>query len=325
MKESDEEIPPLPQGNGPGPDLDPTNSELELHTISLAQPESDFVVNNNSHNGTMRTIDSDDCAQPEQRPRLDDVARDTSTIFSQRSGTDTLDTEPTIQRGSRSKKPSPDDQPTAQPAQVSHSDNNNQIPCEVTTIPTHLSFPSPPSVDDEEVVMQKMSLCIQGGLETIMGSVSTTEATNHNNHKDQGNRTTTTAKKSSPMQRFLIILVALVVIVIVIVVVIKVTNGKEDNSELVQTNHGMAEATQSLRPMIPSAAPTTPLPSEPLPTTIEDEILFLSGNVTAFNQTDAWIGDNVTWDDGESQSPTIDLVPAEEDATVSPSHRGATP
>ena len=257
--------------------------ETGVPTISLSQSQSDFIVNNNAPGGATRTFepDTDDCAQPEQRPRvdehdeqmfqrpsLDDGARDTSTIFSQRSGTETLDTaDKTVQRGSRSRRPSPDDQPTAQPAQVCHETIPRAIqpgpgnPSASMSsshsgrdMPSSLSFPSPPSVDDEELPTQKINVHInQDVQDTVMSGFSNNEAKDRVHLHEGG--------FSSKRKKWLyMILLALIVVVVAVVVALTTTGGKSEpaNQEM---NKG-SQNKESSPARMPSMAPTNP-PLEP--------------------------------------------------------------
>lgn len=341
MNPSNDLPPPLPeplQSHAVGPELNHFEMET-MHATPILHSKPALSVNNN--NATTRTFepDNDDCAQPQQRPRLDDGARDSSTIFSQRTGTDdTLDTaDRTIQIGSRSKKPSPDDQPTAQPAQVSHLPGST-IPGDIKpSIPSSLSFPSPPSVDDEEIRTKKNS---SFAARDAPGTINSSTSTNELNQRAHAHMKVSSA--SSRKKRLCIILVALVVLVVVIVMSLKMTDGKgngkgneydkdKDKDIVPQSGNESPNAGQGMASSAPTLDPNTGLnakepTSAPSATSAESEgdIALLSSDVSVVNQTE-WDGAAMR-EDGDETAPTVnsESLPSQPPAQ-SPSLRRGTP
>jgi hypothetical protein len=286
-----EEVSPLRSQHGPGPELD--SNDLQLQPIYLLPFQSAFSM---SSQLMVRTSEPDngDCAQPDQRRRsYDDLSlletntvqdastvQDNATIYTARTGTDTLDTDKTWQRGSLSKKPSPDDpgiKPYINrvltipnpPEGASAHDGNNSNPEMLRYWPCSLSFPSPPSVQDEEwptrdTASGNASNSHEGEQEHPIGNSNNSSHTLSSGNPSQegnANKTLINSGKIHPpgpkrKQKRILMGVAILVLLVVLAIILGLLLPKDKKTTANVDATIVVPSSPAPSPILPSAVPT---------------------------------------------------------------------
>ncbi|CAB9524867.1 expressed unknown protein [Seminavis robusta] len=257
----------------------------DTNSLSIVSSYEEPPLNNH---GPRHELDRD-TQPPEQLRRrslssLNDTVHDNATIY---TGTDTLDTEKTLQRGSLSKKPSPDDhfvlKPYVRKPRSSLTGNNtNNIHgmsnsnmqahpegggdgTTVEGVPSTLSFPSPPSMEDDEWPTRDNSsgnastiqedpeqqpppaqLERDNSSSTISSAKLTQESHSHNNPNSSHNNNSHHDDKrssngsSSKQKRWILVGITVLLVIVLLAIVLGVSvhnNNKKDNQQTNNNNN----------------------------------------------------------------------------------------
>ena len=264
---------------------------------------------------------------------------DSSTIVSQRSIANTVDTdERTLQIGSLSKKPSTDD-PGTKPPTHTHVDTTigriEQSPHHGQVIESNpevmlppgatgsLSFPSPPLVEEEEAILPHRSygsgelfVAISGSRDSIDNPLGLEkEASIGVARPEDGS----TQHGRSKRRRFLIVIVGVLVLAIAAIVAAVVSadgnaefkNAKEDGNRT--TSDGLEDSITSVSPTMAPSQLRTPAPTADKYDVDEEDIVLTSSHPTNTNQTSFNSSSNdlfeFTDDDGAMAQPVEEAPP----------------
>ena len=212
-----------------------------------------------------------------------EMAQDNSTIVSQRSLANTVDTDDkTLQIGSLSNKPRPDD-PGTKPPIHNHADtetapNNTSkgIPLEAGC----LSFPSPPLMQEEEAILPHRSNG-SGEFSPIQGRDSSDndddnddddddDVQNHSGDRGPADDDISTQHMGSKRRSLMIAVITsgIAIVVVVIVAVVMVTSAKDEPKKSQSNGNVMITAdTSGANSLTPS---TTPSRIQTVPPTFDE-------------------------------------------------------